>query len=896
MTSYSPILNNLDADDLAVRLFAILRLQELTNNQQIPEKLRQAAERESDPALKLYLNWLAYPENSEKDTDPTTLAELLKSSPPPWQKILRLLLQTNRQAAPPLLELLRNTSLSSLPQSLLPVLVGFFSRFGDERDLKLLESWCSHDNPAVTILAIEGLSRIKPDRLHNFLYPLLTSESAGIRSRAIRLLHRWHPEEALRQLVTMLESDIIDERRAALAHAFFLPFSRIKQDLIRFLIRENEPSLLVQAGQILIINPDIDVAKSVANLAVEASAEKMPVLNNILLQQCVFLARLQLINEDPQSFSQHLLTEAKARSDTRRLATLTNCNLKLSTQTTDLTNITEQLKSMFSLDLPTETLLPVVEHLAELEPVFLTPYLPALLQFSNLDVQIASLSALARSEPAKAEKLLEQYLCSANPTRRGSGIKVLSRLDRNFAQPLLLKTLASESESELLSLLETLLSMPLPDDSLMRLIHSSNQAEPSEAREKLIDRLCQANGFKAKTLTTSNTAITGLSQEEIMLGRAERQSISKPAAKSLTTAEEQLPLKNRHSLLLREYSGSRPYTKIQLIIEAISQNRLDDEELNSLLQQETNEIQRSAIQSAIVAIDLQSKKAFSPVRTLKYNLARSVPVWLEVAASLVMMNKTTAILTAPLLQQMRWKNWPENILPFVLYFIAISGRPQFSSAVTGLLAYHRSEIRCAAIDCLRSINPGELSEYLLQLATDKDQEVAALARKVSKEIENLAGMSLGFSIFHRLQSIVNKFRDLSLTIQAALVIIGILLLSILLAISQPPQAKMTVNAKQPAFAQFAGTARLTEPAHRFEHWRQPAERGQIRVVFGHIEENLADGLIINSPALRSPIMIRHDLGLLPLKKNQHFNALVKIDSVDNGRIEATLMKSGDKTR
>ncbi len=318
MSSLSPILNNLDADDLAVRLFAILRLQDLTGNDVIPEKLRQAAKSETDPALKLYLSWLAYPEKSAGFVSSDTLSSMLNQKQPDWPTILRILLQTSRQSATPALALLRKTPIKTLSPGLLPVLVGFYSRFGESQDVAQLEVWCSHSNPAVTILAVEGLSRIQPESLRSRLYPLLTSESAGIKSQAIRLLYRWHPEEALAQLEIMLESTIIDERRAALAHAFFLPFDQIKNNLIRFMTRESEPVLLLQVGQLLIINPDLETIKAVAKVIVTTTPEKEPIITDILMQQCDFASRAKLVQDSPEELAERMLTEAAATADKTR--------------------------------------------------------------------------------------------------------------------------------------------------------------------------------------------------------------------------------------------------------------------------------------------------------------------------------------------------------------------------------------------------------------------------------------------------------------------------------------------------------------------------------------------------------------------------------------------------
>jgi len=900
LASFSPILNNLDAEDLAVRLFAILRLQELTGNESIPEKMRQAAEKETDPALKLYLNWLAYPEKSDKEADPVILGELLQQKQPDWPRILRLLLQFNRQSAALALDTIRQASLRSLPGNLLPVLVGFFSRFGDSRDVELLESWCTNPNPAVTILAVEGLSRIQPDRLRNFLYPLLTSESAGIRSRAIRLLFRWHPEEALRQLSDMLESDIIDERRASLAHAFFLPFDRIKHQLIRFMIRESEPALLIQAGQILIINPDLEAANSVATVAVETSAEKVPIIKSILLQQCEFLARIKLIEESHESYADRLLTEATSAIATKRADKLAEAarNGQISNET-DLATTTALLKQKFSPDLPPQHLLPLLESLILIDPAFLQPHLSALLQIRDINIQIAALSAMAKVNPVRAEKMLEQYLCSASPARRRTGIIVLARLERNFSRPLLLKTLAGENDRELLALIESQLTEPLPRESVIQLFRACVQSDQCEERQAMLKRLCLAAGMQPEEARQAADDCD-FSHETIMLGRAEKQiadTIAPERAQSEKSTDSHADLVTGRSQFALRYQGLAPFARIQSIIESMSRSSQQNDEYSELLNNETKELQRFALQSASTVCALKRRKGFSPVKILKQNLSLKIPIWTEIAASLALMTPETARLITPQLQQNQWVSWPEAVLPFILKLVASTGRPVFSSSVASLLHHNRSEIRCAAILCLAAINPVDLVDSLQTLIADEDPEVAEIACCKTREIEarfrsgSTAAVSGKFfnALFARLQ-------QMSSFSQAAVAGSLILLLSVFLLADQFPFNSDNDATKTGKSVRANHTAAGKVPLHRFEHWRQQPESGQERVVFGRIEENYSNAILLHSPALNASILIRHDQGVLPLRKDQHFNGRVKIENVDAGRIESTLLPTAEEKR
>ena len=78
MASIDSLIANLAAEDLSIRLYAILTLHDRKDEPGLAAKLAAAGERESDPALRLYLGWLADAEVSPAKTAGRSALSLLE--------------------------------------------------------------------------------------------------------------------------------------------------------------------------------------------------------------------------------------------------------------------------------------------------------------------------------------------------------------------------------------------------------------------------------------------------------------------------------------------------------------------------------------------------------------------------------------------------------------------------------------------------------------------------------------------------------------------------------------------------------------------------------------------------------------------------------------------------
>ncbi|HNX77871.1 MAG TPA: hypothetical protein PKM56_19500, partial [Candidatus Rifleibacterium sp.] len=107
MAAIESLIGNLSADDLSTRLYAVLTLHDRRDEPELAPKLKAAAECETDPALKLYLTWLADPQSSGAPTTLQSLNELIRQPVIDWVAFFYALHRIDRQTAAQALPLIR---------------------------------------------------------------------------------------------------------------------------------------------------------------------------------------------------------------------------------------------------------------------------------------------------------------------------------------------------------------------------------------------------------------------------------------------------------------------------------------------------------------------------------------------------------------------------------------------------------------------------------------------------------------------------------------------------------------------------------------------------------------------------------------------------------------------
>ncbi len=293
---------DLKSPDPSIRFSVLSRIEDLAWDEQQQAALKNLIAQENDPGIRFHMQKvLARLDRSEKSSATAAEIEQLLNNPNRDEITLALMLESVKRADAHLITgSLRNAAWPNFSPQLLPSVLKFLKKFGSFEDAASIELLCRHHDPRVLSAAIEALEKIAPDRLKDLIVPLLVNPNFGIRSRAVRLLHRWDPNEALRHFESMLFSQVDSEKQAALFHAFFFPFSQIEKLLLRFISVEKDEELIKKAGLLFMANPN---GKSPARLLEVRQAcvgSKFKQIESILKGVLTSLYQARIVQATPE--------------------------------------------------------------------------------------------------------------------------------------------------------------------------------------------------------------------------------------------------------------------------------------------------------------------------------------------------------------------------------------------------------------------------------------------------------------------------------------------------------------------------------------------------------------------------------------------------------------------
>ncbi|NLI76805.1 MAG: HEAT repeat domain-containing protein [Candidatus Riflebacteria bacterium] len=262
------LFSDLRSPDPAIRFSVLSRLEALKGDPAILEGLAVLTGRETDPSTRFHMELILARAGRRSDggpggagsparlfeefedlvrhpqDDPLRLVLLLENLPPEKSALAAMTLTEARW--------------ETFPDAVLPFVLGFLRLHGSPDQVPVIETLCRHPDARVLAAAVEALERLHPASLEPLIVPLLTNPNYGIRSRAVRLLYKLDPREALRHFEAMLGSDDANDREAAMFHAYFFPFEEIEPMMLRFLGVEDDPALLTKAGYLFQVNPRPD--------------------------------------------------------------------------------------------------------------------------------------------------------------------------------------------------------------------------------------------------------------------------------------------------------------------------------------------------------------------------------------------------------------------------------------------------------------------------------------------------------------------------------------------------------------------------------------------------------------------------------------------------------------
>lgn len=613
---------------------------------------------------------------------------------------------------------------------------------------------------------IEALTRAENPDI-DALVELLSCQQPALRSRAVRVLHKWYPEEALRHFNAMLASESRDSRRAALADAFFLPFAQIKKAVLRFIYHESDSELIRQAGNLLITNPEPDVAVHFAAIMVQRRCEAVPIFREIFSRLLEFLVKAGTLAEAGAEVERQLLESARQklfqklsqnanRQPAGENAALLKHGIELNIETVaadELRRLSAQLeaivgelpppmicalierrvelkiegtvawlKKVLQSTMPAEVYAGVISGLAVLDPDFLKPHLAKLLQHSDSRIQTAALSALARIQPSRAEKLLRQYLFSTIIERRKTGYRLLSIIEASFSEQLFIQAFKTETEKSLLDF-ATEIYIDNWDQHLVDALYQTGT--PADAagchKNSLIESICRQKGLSLQVNRDAPEIDPAMLLENIELVQADKVCSNESGSSADST---ELPLQH--------YAEATTIEKF-LLLSRIALGNGGGDTLNRLeefIEAENDSLLEFALQVCRQELLLQRQADFTPANLLRESLNTVSPNFLMAAAAMSAITAPAARLAAAALPVEAKIAFPDEIMPYVLMFIRKSQNPMYTGPAVAALQHGNPLVRYFAIDCLDVINPEELRPYLAEILADSDSSVHLRAVRV----------------------------------------------------------------------------------------------------------------------------------------------------------------------
>ena len=320
------LLDDLRSPDPAIRCSVLPKIRQLDWTVERRETLRNFLTQESDVTTRFHVQQILHRIEEKVHSTPKDLLpkfEALLESPDRDYLALALCLEDlSAENAPLALITLREHNWPDFPAFFLPTILKFIQQYGSFEDCDTLEKLCRHHDPWVIAASIEALEKLGPNSLKDLVVPLLNNPSNGIRSRAIRLLTRWDPEEALRQFEEQLFSDDLDDRHAALLNAIFFPFPEIEPMLLQFLSLEQVPSLIAKAGILFQANPSPEEPLRLLELKGSCRGEKRQLIAEIYRGVLETLYQAKMVTQPPDQMAAELEELFQRRKTTQYLEQL----------------------------------------------------------------------------------------------------------------------------------------------------------------------------------------------------------------------------------------------------------------------------------------------------------------------------------------------------------------------------------------------------------------------------------------------------------------------------------------------------------------------------------------------------------------------------------------------
>lgn len=291
----------LSSPDPSIRFSVLSRIEEIPLTADQIAEFRGLLASECEPGIRFHMQKVLarFEPGEQARPDRSGISELLRQPAKDEISLALYLESVKRAEAQAVADELRKSGWINFSAQLLPSVLKFLKKFGASEDVDAVAALCSHNDPRVLSAAVEALEKLSPERLREHIVPLLLNANSGIRSRAVRILYRFDPSEALRHFESMLFSNSEEEKQAALFHSFFFPFKQIESLMLRYISVETDSELIKKAGLVFMANPDRQIPLRLLEARQACVGEKYQLIDTILKGVLQSLFQAGLVNAEP---------------------------------------------------------------------------------------------------------------------------------------------------------------------------------------------------------------------------------------------------------------------------------------------------------------------------------------------------------------------------------------------------------------------------------------------------------------------------------------------------------------------------------------------------------------------------------------------------------------------
>jgi len=291
----------LSSPDPSIRFSVLSRIEEIPLTADQIAEFRGLLASECEPGIRFHMQKVLarFEPGEQSRPDRSGISELLRQPARDEISLALYLESVKRGDAQTVADELRKSGWVNFSAQLLPSVLKFLKKFGTAEDVDAVAALCSHNDPRVLSAAVEALEKLSPERLREHIVPLLLNANSGIRSRAVRILYRFDPSEALRHFESMLFSNSEEEKQAALFHSFFFPFKQIESLMLRYISVETDSELIKKAGLVFMANPDRQIPLRLLEARQACVGEKYQLIDTILKGVLQSLFQAGLVNAEP---------------------------------------------------------------------------------------------------------------------------------------------------------------------------------------------------------------------------------------------------------------------------------------------------------------------------------------------------------------------------------------------------------------------------------------------------------------------------------------------------------------------------------------------------------------------------------------------------------------------